>query len=50
MLTYTQAWEQGLGPKNGHYKEAAGTKKRGYDGHRYTLKVYLNTGNKHWYR
>lgn len=50
MLTYTQAWKQGLGPKNGHYKEAAGTKKRGYDGHRYTLKVYLKTGNKHWYR
>ena len=50
MLTYTQAWEQGLGPKNGHYKEAAGTKKVGYDGHKYTLKIYLSTGKKHWYR
>lgn len=50
MLTFTQAWEQGLGPKNGHYKEAAGTKKVGYDGHKYTLKIYLSTGKKHWYR
>ena len=50
MLTYTQAWEQGLGPKNGHYKEKAGTRKGGYDGHVYTLKIYLGTGKKHWYR
>lgn len=50
MLTYTQAWEQGLGPKDGKYKQAAGTRKRGYDGHVYTLKIYLSTGNKHWYR
>ena len=50
MLTYTQAWEQGLGPKNGDYKEKAGTRKGGYDGHVYTLKIYLSTGKKHWYR
>lgn len=50
MLTFTEAWEQGLGPKSGHYKERAGTRKGGYDGHIYTLKIYLGTGKKHWYR
>ena len=50
MLTFTEAWEQGLGPKSGNYKETAGTRKGGYDGHIYTLKIYLSTGKKHWYR
>ena len=50
MLTYTEAYNRGLGPKNGHYTEAVGTMMGGNDGHMYVLKLYTPTGNKHWYR
>lgn len=50
MLNYTEAYNRGLGPKNGHYTEAVGTMMGGNDGHMYVLKLYTPTGNKHWYR
>lgn len=50
MLTYTEAYNRGLGPKSGHYTEAVGTMMGGNDGHMYVLKLYTPTGNKHWYR
>lgn len=50
MLTYTKAWELGLGDKGGYYPEAVGTAKYGYDGNVYVLETYTGTGNKHWYK
>ena len=50
MLNYTEAYNRGLGPKNGHYTEDVGTMMGGNDGHMYVLKLYTPTGNKHWYR
>lgn len=50
MLTFTQAYNQGLGPKSGHYTEKLGTVKIGYSGDPYVLKLYTPTGKKHWYK
>ena len=50
MLNYTQAYHLGLGPKNGHYTDAIGTMRGGNDGNVYVLKLYIPTGNKHWYK
>ena len=50
MLNYTQAYHLGLGPKSGHYTEAIGTMMGGNDGNVYVLKLYIPTGNKHWYK
>lgn len=50
MLNYTQAYHLGLGPKNGHYTDAIGTMMGGNDGNVYVLKLYIPTGNKHWYK
>lgn len=50
MLNYTQAYHLGLGPKSGHYTDAIGTMMGGNDGNVYVLKLYIPTGNKHWYK
>lgn len=50
MLTYTEAWQLGLGDKGGYYPEAVGTAKYGNDGNVYVLETYTGTGNKHWYK
>lgn len=50
MLTYTKAWQLGLGDKGGYYPEAVGTAKYGNDGNVYVLETYTGTGNKHWYK
>lgn len=50
MLTFTEAYNQGLGPKSGNYSEDPGTVKIGYSGAPYVLKIYTPTGRKHWYK
>ena len=50
MLTFTEAYQLGLGPKDGNYSEKIGTIAGGYDGNMYVLKLYLPTGRKHWYK
>nr|DAW18302.1 MAG TPA: tail protein [Caudoviricetes sp.] len=49
MLTFDQAYEQGLGPKSGKYTDLLGAVKIGYSGDKYVLMTYTPSGKKHWY-
>lgn len=50
MLTFDEAYNEGLGPKSGDYTEALGSAKIGYSGDPYVLMLYTPTGRKHWYK